>query len=136
MSVYFYTILPTCIAYPADPWGTVLFEKCIATELIKKFPTIYGAKEYYIQSSYEPATGPYPETDESIPYYNTISSRSIFMLSFHLCPGLPNGLFLSGFPPKIVYSFLMTLIIVTTCPTYLFLLDLLTLLIFGEEYKL
>jgi hypothetical protein len=55
--------------------------------------------------SQEPITGHYPKPDQSSPY-NPISLRLIFMLSTHLCLGLPSNLFLSGFPTEILYAFL------------------------------
>jgi len=63
-----------------------------------------------------------------------ISLRSI-LISFHLCLGLPSGLFLSGFPNKILYAFL-TSPMCSTCPAHLILLYLMTLITCGEVYKL
>jgi hypothetical protein len=64
-----------------------------------------------------------------------ISLRSILILSIHLRLGLHSSLLLSGFPTNILYAFLFSLI-GATCRTYLILLDLIILVILGEEYKL
>jgi hypothetical protein len=68
---------------------------------------------------------------QSIPHHPN-SATSLLILSSHLCPGLPCGLYPSGFPTKIIYEFLLSPIR-ATCPVHL---DLIILIIFGEEYKL
>jgi len=60
--------------------------------------------------------------------------RSILILSSLLRLGLPSGLFPLGFPNKPLYALLLSPIC-TTCPAQLILLDLVTLMIFGEEYR-
>jgi hypothetical protein len=56
--------------------------------------------------SQEPVTGPYPEPDESSSQHSILFLyKFVFLLPSHLCLGLPSGLFLSGFPIKILYAF-------------------------------
>jgi hypothetical protein len=53
--------------------------------------------------------------------------------SFNLRVGLPSGLFTSGFPTKISYGFLTSLMC-TTCPAHLVLLNFMTLVVYGEAH--
>ena len=61
------------------------------------------------------------------------SSRSVFILSSHLCLALPSGLFPSGFPTKTLYTLLLSPIRVS-CPAHLILLNFITRTILSEEY--
>jgi hypothetical protein len=65
----------------------------------------------------------------------SIFSRSILILSSHLLLSLYKGLFPVGLPVKI-FKALLPSSILGTCPTYLNLLDLITLTKLGERYKL
>jgi hypothetical protein len=86
--------------------------------------------------SQKPSTGPYSEPDRSSPYHPIPSYlRSILILSIHLRLCLPSGLFPSGFPTDILYASLFSPIR-ATCPTHLILLDLIILIMLGEEYEL
>jgi hypothetical protein len=61
-----------------------------------------------------------------------------FIICFNIVFPLPwslNGFFPSGFQTKILYAFL-TFPMHVTCPTHLILLELITFIIFDEEYKL
>ena len=59
----------------------------------------------------------------------------ILLLSSHLCLGIPNGLLPVGLRVKIVKA-LLRFSIPATYPDHLNLLDLITLIILVERYKL
>jgi hypothetical protein len=67
--------------------------------------------------SQEPSTGPYPDRDQSSPYHPIISLRTILILSSHLRLRLPNDLFPSGLPIKILHAFLCAPFVLRALPT-------------------
>jgi hypothetical protein len=70
------------------------------------------------------------------PVHTTLSYlRSILILSTHLRLCFHSGLFPSGFPSNTLYTFYFAPHR-TTYPAHLIILDLIILIIHGEEYKL
>jgi hypothetical protein len=57
------------------------------------------------------------------------------ILCSNICLGLPSGLFPSGFPTKILYTFLFVTMH-ATCLSHLMLLDSIILIMLGEGYTL
>ena len=122
------------LTYLLPLWCRVLFEKLTGLQLVKKFPTFHGTRRFITAlTSVRHLSLSWASPILSI-YPHPTSSRSILILSTHLCLGLPSVLFPSGFPTKTLYTPLFSPIR-ATCPAYLILLDFIARTILGEEYK-
>jgi hypothetical protein len=83
--------------------------------------------------SQEPSTDFYPEPNQSNASHPfSLKSSSVWSTDLH--HGLPSGLFSSRFPINILFAYLFP--IHATCTAHLIFIDLIILIILGEEYKL
>ena len=105
--IYIYICIYTCVCVCVcvlSPWSRVLLEKLTGSQLVKKFPAFNGNRMFII--AFRRALHlslSWARSIQSIPSHLT-SWRSILILFSHLLPGLPSGLFPSGFTTKILYT--------------------------------
>jgi hypothetical protein len=106
---------------------------------LSRYPRIY---QYFMKPedsspcSQGPSTGPYPEPDQSSSYHSILSLLGfILILSHHLCLSLLRDSILLAFPSKSLHAFLFSPICLIR-PAHLIILDLITLIILDEMYKL
>ena len=120
--------------YLLTPWSRVIIEKLTGSQVVKKFPAFYGTRRFI--TAFTRATHLSLFSDsliQSTPPHPT-SWRSILILPSNLGQGHTSGLISSGFPTKKpVYT--STLPIRATCSAHFILLDLITRIILGEEYR-
>ena len=123
------------LTHTLTPCSRVLLEKLTGSQLVKKFPTFYGTRRFitaFTSARYLFLSWASP-IQSMLPH--PTSWRSNVILSSHLRPRLPSGLYPSRFPTKTLYAPIFSPIR-AACPANLILLDLVTRTILGEEYKL
>jgi hypothetical protein len=93
----------------------VLLEKLIITWLLWKFPAFYRTRMFItVLTRACHWSISWARCIQSTPSH-PISPRSLIIFFCHLRPGLSSGLFFTGFPAKILYTFLISPMR-ATCP--------------------
>jgi hypothetical protein len=114
------------------PWSRGLSLTLMGPQLVRKYPHLMEPKGsyYHIQNPILRQINPV----HAPPPTNPTSRRSTLILSSHLCLGFLSGHIPSGFRTKTLYGPLLSPIW-ATCPAHLSLLDLITQVVCGEEYR-
>ena len=96
-------LLTYFLTHLLTPRCRVLPEQLTGLRLVKKFPTFHGTRRFITAlTSVRHMSLSWASPIQSTCPHST-SWRSILILSTHLRPGLPSGLFPSGFPTKTLY---------------------------------
>ena len=93
-------LLNYLLTYLLISWSKVHLEKLTGSQLVKKFPALYGTQRFITAfTSARNLSLSWASSIQSIPPHHT-SWKYISILSSHLSLGFPNGLFPLGFPTK------------------------------------
>ena len=120
------------MTYLLTPWSGVLLLKPNGSLLVKKFPAFYGDRRFitaYTSADHLPLSWDSPI--QSMPH--PTSWRCILILSSNLGLGLKSGSFSQLFHQNPYAPLLYPIRAIFTA--YLILLDLISRIIFGEDYR-
>jgi len=122
------------LTHSLTPRSTVLLERIPSSQLVKKFPTFYGAWKFITMfTSAHHLSLSWARSIQSIPPHPT-SWIPISILPSHLCLGLPSFTFPQVTPP--ILCMFLSSPTCAICPAHRILLDLITWIMFGEYRSL
>ena len=115
---------------------TNLLTSCSRTllQLVNKFHAFYGTRRLITAFTTDRHVSLFSSSSIQSRHPHSASWKSIIILLSHLRLGLPSVLFPSGFPAKTLYTPIPSPKRVI-CPAHLIVLDLITRIILGEEYR-
>jgi hypothetical protein len=76
----------------------------VVAEQVEKYPIFCGTRKS-LPCLQEHVTGPFSVPVECSPYHNFLFPYNLIQYS-HVCQGLSSGLFIAGFPTKILFHHL------------------------------
>jgi hypothetical protein len=126
-TIYYYIKLTSSMKQSAFWWAKTFSAS-------QEIPCILWNSEVHYRIHKRPLSLPILNQCNPIHVLHPTYWRFILLLSSLLRLGLPRGLFPLRFPTKTLYVPLLSPIR-DTCPTYLILLDLIILIICGEDYR-
>jgi len=101
---YIYFVIFHLLTYLLTPWCSVLLEKLIGLQLLKKFPAFHGTRSFITALTSVRHLSLSCASPIHTIYPHSTSCSPIVILSTHLRLGIPSVLLPYGFPRKTLYT--------------------------------